>query len=83
MKKIIFIVVSVILGILLSFIFHAAIEIFYLDWAIKNNKTIEWTRVFCENYCALPIWLIYLILVLGIIFGFWLGFYLWKKQEKI
>ena len=83
MEKIIFIVLSVILGILLSFIFHAVIEILYLNWAIKNNKTIEWTRVFSENYCALPIWLIYLILVSGIIFGFWLGFYLWKKQKKI
>ena len=82
MKKIIFIALFVILGIILSFLVHAIIEIFYLNWAIKNNKTIEWTKIFGENYCALPIWLIYLILVFGIVFGLWFGLYLQRKQKK-
>lgn len=83
MKKIIFVFLSVILGILLSFVVHAVIEILYLNWAIRINATIEWTRVFGDKSCALPLWLIYLLPVLGIVFGFWLGLYLRKKQKKL
>jgi len=83
MKKIIFIVLAIILGIILSFLVHAIIEIVYLSWVIKSNASIEWVSVFGEeDKCALPIWLIYLLPVLGIIFGFWLGLYLWQKNDK-
>lgn len=83
MKKNIFIILAIILGIILSFLVHAIIEILYLNWAIKTNTIIEWVSVFGEGkQCALPLWLIYFLPLLGIVFGFRLGFYLWKKQSK-
>ncbi|MDP1538817.1 MAG: hypothetical protein Q8M00_02180 [bacterium] len=83
MKKIIFVVLAIILGIILSFLIHAIIEILYLTWAMKTDAAIEWVSVFGEgDKCALPIWLIYLFPVLGIVFGFWLGLYLWQKDDK-
>lgn len=83
MKKIIFVALPVILGILLSFVAHAVIEILYLNWAIRTNAVIEWTRVSGDKSCALPFWLIYLLPVLGIVFGFWFGLCWWKKTEQV
>lgn len=83
MKKNIFIISAIILGIILSFLVHAIIEILYLNWAIKTDAVIEWVSVFGEGkQCALPLWLIYLLPALGIVFGFRLGLYLWKQQSK-
>ncbi|PIV45259.1 MAG: hypothetical protein COS25_00785 [Candidatus Nealsonbacteria bacterium CG02_land_8_20_14_3_00_37_10] len=83
MKKIVFVVLAIILGIILSFLIRAIIEILYLTWAIKTGVVIEWISVFGgEDKCALPTWLIYLLPVLGIIFGIWLGLYLWQEDEK-
>lgn len=82
MKKTFYIIFTSILGLLLSFIIHAMVEIIYLNYAQKNNLIITWTFVFDQKACALPLWLIYLLLVLGIIFGIWLGFFWWKKVYK-
>ena len=76
MKKIVYIILWIFLGLILSFIFHAVIEIIYLSWAKENNAPIHWVL---NGACALPSWLIILLPVLGIIFGIWLGLIAWRK----
>lgn len=78
MKKTIYIILAAFLGLLLSFITHGVIEIIYLNWAEKNNVAVKWVTVWGGS-CSLPIWLIYLLPILGIIFGIGLGFLWWKK----
>jgi hypothetical protein len=75
-KKIIYIIAWIILGLLLSFIFHGTIELIYLKYASPAN--LNEVSVF-GNVCFLPIWLIYLLPILGIIFGLCTGFFFWKK----
>lgn len=76
MKKIIYIILWVFFGLILSSIFHAIIEIIYLNWAQNNNMPIHWVL---NGACALPLWLIILLLILGIVFGIWLGLIAWRK----
>ncbi len=78
MKKIIYIILAAFLGLILSFIVHAVIEMVYLGWAEEHVHTVKWVMVW-GGTCALPLWLIYLLPILGIIFGVVLGFYWWKK----
>jgi hypothetical protein len=83
MKKIIYIILWVLLGLLISFILHAIIELLYLKFT--NPVNLHWTKVF-GGVCALPFWLIYLLPILGLIFGIWAGFFFWQvvyvKQNK-
>ena len=82
MKKVVYVILWIFLGLILSFIFHAAIEIFYLRWAEKNSVAISWVL---NGACALPLWLIILLPILGIIFGLCLGLIAWQKiyVEKV
>lgn len=73
-KKIIYLIASTILGILLSFIAHIIIEINYLKWASNHNLIVSF-----YNGCALsPAFQIGLFLV-GVIGGFFLGRFWWRK----
>lgn len=76
MKRIIYVILWIFLGLILSFIFHAIIEIFYLRWMEKNSLTVNWIL---NGACALPLWLIILLLILGIIFGLCIGLMAWQK----
>ena len=89
MKKIVYIIAAAFLGFLFSFILHAILEMIYLNYALKNNLEIIWTTVFGKDVCALPLWLIITLPILGIIFGLAMGFKWWdiiyikKKRDKI
>lgn len=76
MKKIVYLILWIILGLILSFIFHAVIEILYLSWADKNNIVVNWVL---NGACALPLWLIILLPILFAILGLWLGLIAWRK----
>ncbi len=78
-KKIIYIILWSFLGLILSFIAHAIIEILYLNYALAHNLTVTWAL---GGACALPLWLIILLPVLGIIFGLYLGLLSWHKVYK-
>ncbi len=84
-KHTIYLIASTILGILLSFIAHAIIEISYINYALTRGIIIVNHGVFGHAYCALPAWLQIGLLLLGIIGGFWLGQFWWRKIyiEKI
>jgi hypothetical protein len=82
MKKLFYVSLWVILGLILSFILHASIEIIYLKWAEKNNIAVDWIL---NHSCALPWWLVILLPSLGIIFGLWFGLIAYRKiyVEKV
>ena len=73
LKHAVYLLSSTILGLLLSFIAHAVIEIGYLSWAQSRGIIITF-----YNGCALlPIIQIGLLLF-GVIGGFFLGRFWWR-----
>lgn len=72
-KKTVYLIAAVILGMLLSFIAHAMIEINYLSWAISRDLAVPF-----YNGCALPPVLSSWLLLLGAIGGFFLGRFWWR-----
>jgi len=79
MNKMIYIILGIIVGAFLSFIVHALIEIVYIN---MTDVDVKWAMYHGQPFCALPWWLIITLPILGIIFGTWLGLYLWKKRNK-
>lgn len=73
MKKTIYVIISAVFGVLLSFIVHAVIEIKYLNWADSHDLTVDWHSI-AGLSCALSPWLSTSLFITGIIFGVWLGF---------
>ncbi len=69
MKKFVYIFLWVVLGLMLSFVAHALIEIFYIKNYLPNGFT---------GHCALPLWLQIGLPVLGILFGFLAGKFFWR-----
>ena len=73
-KRAVYLFSTTILGILLSFIAHAIIEMSYLSWALDQGRFVK-----LYGQCALHpviqagIWLI------GAVGGFYLGKYWWRK----
>jgi H+/Cl- antiporter ClcA len=74
LKKAVYLSAATILGILLSFIVHAIIEVNYLSWAQSRGRAVAF-----YGGCALPPWLQAALLVLGALGGFWLGRFWWRK----
>lgn len=73
-KKIIYLISSVILGLILSFDLHALIEIKYLQWAFEQNLFVKF-----YGGCALSPILQMALVSFGVIGGFFLGQFWWRK----
>ncbi len=68
-----YLVLATMLGILLSFLVHAGIEMVYLSWAEQQGKIVHW-----YGGCALhPVLQIGLV-VIGALGGFLLGRWWWR-----
>lgn len=74
LKRAAYLFFSTILGILLSLIAYAFIEIGYLRWAGSQNLVVS----FYGN-CALPLTMRGAFLVFGAVGGFFLGRVWWRK----
>ena len=72
-KRLLYLSLTVLLGLLLSFIAHAAIEVAFLRYAATNYIEITWV-----NGCTLPVWLKIALPILGIIGGYFLGVHWWR-----
>ena len=79
-KKIAYLFFWAILGIILSFLVHALIELIYLNWAEKQGRVVSF-----YHGCALSPFIQIAILVIGICGGFAAGCFWWQKIyiEKI
>ena len=74
LKKAVYLLASTTLGILLSFIAHAAIEINYLRLVASRGEVISF-----YGGCVLSPLLQVSLLALGILGGLWLGRFWWRK----
>ena len=73
-KKIVYLIASTALGFFLSLIAHSLLEINYLNWALSHDKLVKF-----YNGCALPPILQALLLLVGVIGGYFLGTFWWRK----
>ncbi|MFH1822170.1 MAG: hypothetical protein ABH830_00545 [Patescibacteria group bacterium] len=80
LKKAAYLTAAIILGLLLSLIAHALIEINYLGRAFTQGQAVTF-----YGGCALPFWLQYALWIAGAIGGYFLGRFWWQKLyiEKV
>ena len=78
MKKYIYIFAWVILGLLLSFITHAVIEIAYINYSFAKGIILVNHTAFGHGFCVLPTYLQAGLLILGILGGFLAGRFFWR-----
>lgn len=78
MKKTIYIILTIFLGLMLSFIIHAFVEVAYIKSALSSGAEIQGTYFLGVGWCALPYWAQYTFPILGIVGGYFLGRYWWK-----
>ena len=77
LKKKIYIALTMILGLILSFILHGLIEIFYIDYFL--NRGILPKPSALTSKCYLPSFLQVFLILAGLIGGYFLGQFWWKK----
>ena len=73
-KKAVYLLSTMVLGILLSFLVHAAIEMNYLNWLASRGEVARF-----YSSCVLPPLLQGTLWLGGIIGGWFLGQYWWRK----
>jgi len=73
-KKNLYLIASVVLGLLLSFNLHALVEIIYLNWLESQGRV-----AYFYGSCALLPPIQIFISLLGLIGGYYLGKYWWRK----
>ena len=78
MKRTVYITAWIVLGLLLSFVAHAVMEIGYIKYALGSGVVLTNHMVFGGGYCALPAWLQYLLFALGIVGGYLAGKFFWR-----
>ena len=78
MKKTAYIALFTFLGTILQLIIHGLVEIWYVGLLLKDFSRyglgLSWNNWFLIHHIATVI-----LLILGILFGFWQGKYWWRK----
>ena len=74
MKKLIYIILAVVLGFLLSFLVHAGLEMGYISYAAERGIILT---PYLGGACFLPPWLSIGLVIAGIAGGLVLGFWWW------
>lgn len=78
MKKTIYVILTVFLGLLLSFIAHALLEILLIKIAFLQGRTVIGSTFWGVGWCALPAWAGISFPFLGIVGGYFLGQSWWR-----
>jgi len=78
MKKTIYIILTIFLGLLLSFILHALVELVYINIMLARGLEVQGSYFLGVGWCALPIWVQYTFPAMGIIGGYFLGKTWWR-----
>lgn len=76
-KKTIYIILAIILGLFLSFIVHAGIEIFYINHLLEKEVLPQPSSL--THQCYLPSFLQIILLLAGLLGGYFLGRFWWRK----
>jgi hypothetical protein len=78
MKKTIYIILFIFLGILLQFLIHSLVETWYIDLLItdfpKYSFGLLWHQWFIIHHIGTVI-----LFVVGALFGFWQGKFWWQR----
>jgi len=78
MKKVIYIILFTFLGILLQFLIHGLIEVWYIGLLtsnfVKYGFGLSWSQWFIIHHIATVI-----LFLVGALFGFWQGKLWWKR----
>ncbi len=81
MKKIIYIICFTILGVIAQFLVHAVIEILFINLLLSNfqkySLRFPWDQWLVVHYVGTIV-----LLIAGILLGFWQGIYWWKRIYK-
>ena len=77
-KKIIYLILTIFLGLMLSFIIHAWLEMFIIKSAFAQGKMVKGSIFFGIGWCALPFWAQFTFPILGIVGGYFLGQTWWR-----
>ena len=77
-KKIVYITLTAILGVMLSYLAHAAIEISVLRTYTSSAIGVEWSSHFGIGYCALNPIIQYGLFALGVAGGILIGLFWWR-----
>lgn len=75
-KRIIYIISFMVLGFLLSFLAHAAVEIFYINSFLERGISPESSLI--THRCFLPSWLQITLLLAGLMGGYFFGCFFWR-----
>lgn len=75
-KRPLYLVLTTLLGLIISYGLHAVIEMWYLHWAETSSATIVWTAAL--GMCSLPLWVQYTLPILGLVGGFVIGRVWWR-----
>jgi hypothetical protein len=76
-KKTIYILLTVVLGLILSFILHAVIEVCYIKHLLGRGILPEPSSL--THQCYLPSALQIILLLAGLLGGYFLGRFWWRK----
>jgi len=82
MKKIIYYIASIFLGLILSFLLHGAIEIIYINYSLGEGVVPEPSAT--GHLCFLPFYLQVILPLAGIVGGYFFGRWGWRVvyEEK-
>ncbi|KPJ71321.1 hypothetical protein AMJ50_02400 [Parcubacteria bacterium DG_74_3] len=78
MKKTIYIAAFTFLGILLQFLIHALVEIWYIGLLTQDFSRYSWGFSWSQWFLIHHIGTV-ILLVAGIFFGFWQGKFWWHR----
>lgn len=77
-KHSLYLSLTTLLGLIVSYGLHAVGELWYLDQAQRHGWVIKWTQHFGLGACALPVWWQYGLVVAGLVGGWLVGRVWWR-----